>query len=253
MRIAIVSDIHGNLLALEAVIADLRLQSPDIVLQGGDLPYGGCHAAEVMDRVAELGWPGVVGNTDEVLWNTNGLARLMAEAPKLRPLLQIIVQCAVATKNLIGESRLKKLQTLPMQIRQQELVLLHASPGDLWKSPMDSSDEKALERVYRPLNAQMVVYGHIHRPFIKRLSGFTVCNSGSVGMPYDGDSRSSYLLLTDGQPEIRRVEYDIEAENRLLLASNYPYKEWFAEVRTRGAYVAPPEKDDSDYLRRSEE
>ena len=253
MRIAIVSDIHGNLLALEAVIADLRLQSPDIVLQGGDLPYGGCQAAGVMDRVAELGWPGVVGNTDEVLWNTNGLARLMAEAPKLRPLLQIIVRCALATKNLIGDSRLKKLQTLPMQIRQQELVLLHASPGDLWKSPMDSSDEEALERVYRPLNAQTVVYGHIHRPFIKKLSGFTVCNSGSVGMPYDGDPRASYLLLTDGQPEIRRVEYDIEAENSRLLASDYPYKEWFAEVRTRGAYVAPPEKEDSDYLRRSEE
>ena len=80
MRLAIVSDIHGNLTALEAVITDLHTQAPNLVLQGGDLPYGGCHAAEVMDRVAELGWPGVMGNTDEVLWNGDGLRRMMAEA-----------------------------------------------------------------------------------------------------------------------------------------------------------------------------
>jgi putative phosphoesterase len=244
MRIAVVSDIHGNLLGLEAVIADLRLQSPDMVLHGGDLPYGGCHAAEVMDRVAGLGWMGVMGNTDEVLWNKNGLTRLLADAPKLRPLLKIIEQCALATTRLIGESRVQKLQALPMTLRRDDVVLLHASPDDLWKSPTDPADHDALERVYGPLKAPIVVYGHIHRPFVKQLSGFTVCNSGSVGMPYDGDARASYLLLTDGEPEIRRVEYDIEAENKSLLASDYPYKHWFAEVRTRGAYVPPPERND---------
>ena len=128
MRIAIVSDIHGNLAALEAVIADLRTQSPDLVLQGGDLPYGGCHAAEVMDRVAELGWPGVIGNSDEVLWDTNGLARLMYEAPKLRPLLRMIKHCAVATRNLIGESRLNNLQTLPMELRKEKSCAVARQP-----------------------------------------------------------------------------------------------------------------------------
>lgn len=239
MRIAVVSDIHGNLAALEAVIADLRTQAPDLVLQGGDLPYGGCHAAEVMDRVAELGWPGVLGNTDEVLWNTQGVERMMAESPKISSLLKIIGQCAVATRILIGESHLKQLQQLPMEIRQRDLVLLHASPGDLWKSPMDSSDDLALKNVYGSLGAKMVVYGHIHRPFIREFSKFTVCNSGSVGMPYDGDPRASYLLLTDGRPEIRRVEYDIEGEIKSLLASSYPHKEWLAEIRRRGEYVPP--------------
>ncbi|HWG87395.1 MAG TPA: metallophosphoesterase family protein [Candidatus Acidoferrales bacterium] len=239
MRIAIVSDIHGNLTALEAVIADLRMQAPDLVLQGGDLPYGGCHAAEVMDRVAELGWPGVMGNTDEVLWNGDGLRRMMAEAPKLGPLLKMIEECAVATNYLIGESRLKQLQLLPMEIREDDLVLVHAAPGDLWKAPTDPLDDAALENVYGSLGATTVVYGHIHRPFIHQLPKFTVCNSGSVGMPYDGDSRASYLLLTEGRPEIRRVEYDVEREVSSLLTSNYPHKEWFAEVRRRGAYVPP--------------
>jgi diadenosine tetraphosphatase ApaH/serine/threonine PP2A family protein phosphatase len=71
----------------------------------------------------------------------------------------------------------------------------------------------------------------------------TVCNAGSVGSPYDGDPRSSYLLVTDGEPEIRRVEYDMEKEVNRLLASDYPQKEWIAELRRRGAYVPPPEGD----------
>lgn len=241
MRIAIVSDIHGNLTALEAVIADLRKQAPDLVLQGGDLPYGGCHAAEVMDRVSELGWPGVLGNTDEVLWNAEPLSRMLAAVPKLGPLLRIIEQCAQVTRDLIGEERLQALRQLPRELRYENLIVLHASPGDLWKSPMDSADEEALERVYHPLQMKTVVYGHIHKPFVKRLRGFTVCNSGSVGMPYDGDPRASYLLLDGDGAEIRRVDYDISKEVDRLLRSNYPFKAWFAEVRQRGAYVAPPE------------
>lgn len=244
MRIAIVSDIHGNLTALEAVVADLRKQAPDLVLQGGDLPYGGCHGAEVMDRVAELRWPGVLGNTDEVLWNTEPLAYMLETAPKLRPLLRIITQCARATRDLIGESRLQVLRQLPLQSRYEDTVLLHASPGDLWKSPLDTADEEALERVYGRLQVNTVVYGHIHKPFVRHLRAFTVCNSGSVGMPYDGDPRASYLLLDGGRAEIRRVEYDVSREVDRLLKSNYPFKEWFAEVRQRGAYVAPPDNVD---------
>lgn len=241
MRIAIVSDIHGNLTALEAVIADIRKHSPDLVLQGGDLPYGGSHPAEVMDKVAELGWPGVVGNTDEVLWSRRGLEKMQFTAPKLRPLLRIIEECAAATREMIGESRLGWLKKLPLEIRQQELLLLHAGPGDLWKSPMDDADDETMQRVYGPSGASIVVYGHIHRPFVRTLAGLTVCNSGSVGMPYDGDPRASYLLVEQGRAEIRRVEYDVAKEVKSLLRSDYPYKEWLAEVRVQGAYVPPPE------------
>lgn len=241
MRIAVVSDIHGNLTALEAVIADLRKEAPDLVLQGGDLAYGGCHAAEVMDRVAELGWPGVLGNTDEVLWDTEPLIYMLETAPKLRSLLRMIQQCARGTRDLVGESRLQVLRRMPLELRYENMVLLHASPGNLWKSPMESADEEALERVYGALRVKTVVYGHIHKPFVRHLRAFTVCNSGSVGMPYDGDPRASYLILDGERAEIRRVEYDVSKEVDRLLKSNYPFKEWFAEVRQRGAYVPPPD------------
>jgi len=196
-----------------------------------------------MDCVAELGWPGVLGNTDEVLWDTSGLKRMQTTAPKLAPLLRIIEECAAATRKLIGDERLNGLRNLPREIRNEDLVLVHASPGDLWKAPMDNADEDSLEAVYGPLHARTVIYGHIHRPFVKTLRGFTVCNSGSVGMPYDGDPRACYLLLDDGRPTIRRIEYDVNKEVQALLRSDYPFKEWLAEVRVKGAYVAPPEQE----------
>jgi hypothetical protein len=69
----------------------------------------------------------------------------------------------------------------------------------------------------------------------------TICNSGSIGSPYDGDPRASYLLIDDEKPAIRRVEYDVEKEVGRLLASAHPHKEWIAQIRRSGTYVALPE------------
>ncbi len=83
MRIAIVSDIHGNRTAFEAVLADLRETSPDLILHGGDLADGGASPAEIVDRIRELGWQGVAGNTDEMLWNPSSLAQFASQLPQL--------------------------------------------------------------------------------------------------------------------------------------------------------------------------
>jgi putative phosphoesterase len=245
MRIAIISDVHGNLTALDAVLSDLRQQHPDLVFHGGDLVYGGCNPSEVIDRIAQAGWPGVLGNTDEMLWNTGARPTLEASAPQLRPLFRVLFdECAPATRAMIGEARVSWLHRLPVELRHEDLVLLHASPGNLWRAPMDTSDTVALESTYKTLNASIVVYCHIHRPFVREVGGMTVCNCGSVGSPYDGDPRSSYLLIDDGKPEIRRVAYDVEKEVGRLLASDYPFKEWLAEMRWSGSYVPPPGKSD---------
>ncbi len=82
MRVAIVSDIHGNRRAFEAVLADLRQVAPDLAVQGGDLAYGGTHSADIIDQIRALGWPGVRGNTDEMLWAPKGLAEFAAATPK---------------------------------------------------------------------------------------------------------------------------------------------------------------------------
>src|SRR5260370_1813932 len=85
MRVAIVADVHGNRRAFAAVLADLRQVAPDLVVHGGDLAYGGARPAEIVDQVRALGWPGVVGNTDEMLWAPKKLAEFAAAKPKLAP------------------------------------------------------------------------------------------------------------------------------------------------------------------------
>ena len=241
MRIAIIADIHGNLTALDAVLADLRQQKPDVIYHGGDLPYGGSHPAEVIDCIVQEGWKGVLGNTDEMLWDKSARPVMEAAAPKLKPLFKALFDvCGPATRKMIGESRLAWLRALPTDLREN-LALMHASPGNLWRSPMDTADDAELQNTYAPLKAEIVVYCHIHRPFIRKVGGMTVCNTGSVGSPYDGDPRASYLLIENGKPAIRRVTYDVEKEVGRLMASDYPQKEWIAEMRRKGIYLPPPE------------
>jgi predicted phosphodiesterase len=83
MRVAVVTDIHGNRRALEAVLADLKRIAPDLIVHGGDLVFGGTHPADVIDEIRTLGWPGVLGNTDEMLWTQKRPTELAAAHPKL--------------------------------------------------------------------------------------------------------------------------------------------------------------------------
>jgi putative phosphoesterase len=246
MRIAIIADIHGNLTALDAVLADLRQQKPGVVYQGGDVAFGGSQPAEVIDCIVQEGWKGVLGNTDEMLWDTSARPRLELAAPKMKPLFKVFFEsCAPATCQMIGDARLAWLRALPPELRHESVVLMHASPGNLWRAPMDTALDAELENTYKQLKAEIVVYCHIHRPFIRKVGDLTVCNTGSVGSPYDGDPRASYLLIDDGKPAIRRVAYDMEKEIGRLLASDYPYKEWIAEMRRKGSYVPPPEEGEN--------
>jgi diadenosine tetraphosphatase ApaH/serine/threonine PP2A family protein phosphatase len=90
---------------------------------------------------------------------------------------------------------------------------------------------------YGPCATRMVVYGHIHRPFVRPLGTMTVANSGSVGSPLDGDPRASYVLIEDREAQIVRVEYDVEREIALLLSSDYPDSARIAEMRRRGRFL----------------
>jgi putative phosphoesterase len=240
MRVAIVSDVHGNLTAFEAVLADMQRWAPDLVLHGGDLALMGAQPAEVVDQVRELGWTGVVGNTDEILWRPQEQPRQEELAPKLGALLRLIFhEYRPATLELLGEERIAWLRKLPAQQRLEDLVLVHAAPGDLWRAPMSDAEDDELSATYEPLDAATAVYGHIHRPYARTMTRLTVANSGSAGMPWDGDPRASYLLIEDGQPRLMRVEYDVEREAALLLVSGYPDAPRLVEMRRRGVFLKP--------------
>lgn len=239
MRIAIVSDTHGNLRAFQAVLADLRQLAPDLVVHGGDLAYGGARPAEIIDQVRFLGWPGVRGNTDEMLWAPESLTKFAATAPKLSPLLAILQEMIPPTLASIGEKRLRWLEELPFLYSQEGFSLVHASPNDLWRAPMPNASNEELQSNYAALRAQIAVYGHIHRPYIRRLPGMTVANTGSVSQSYDGDRRASYLVIDGESITIRRVEYDVESEAEELLHSGLPHADWMSRILLAGEYCPP--------------
>jgi putative phosphoesterase len=230
MRTAIVSDIHGNGTAFEAVLADLRETSPDLILHGGDLGDNGSSPVEVVDRIRDLGWQGVAGNTDEMLFDPESLTRFASGLPQLKSLFDTIGEMAAAARETMGEGRLAWLRALPRTQIHESFALVHASPSSAWRAPMDTAADGDLESAYGPLGRPVVVYGHIHRPYVRRIGGVVVANSGSVGLPHDGDRRASYLLLDDGQPSIRRVEYDVDRELKALRSSGMPHADWVARI-----------------------
>jgi putative phosphoesterase len=238
MRVAVVSDIHANLTALDAVIADLRTTRPDLVVQGGDLMSGGPRPAEVIDRIREMNWPGVYGNSDEMLWAPHRVSETL-QAPHLQQTRDLVLTYTrPATLEAIGDERLAWLRTLPLRWSGHDVTVVHAVPDDAWRVVSANAPDEDMERVYGVLRSTRVLYGHIHLPFVRRLATFTLVNTGAVSLSFDGDTRAAYALVDDDRIEIRRVEYDIEEEIRLLLRSDDPFAQSTAETLRTGRYVS---------------
>ncbi len=218
----------------------MHAQSADLVVHGGDLAVNGPRPAEVVDAIRGAGWPGVVGNTDEILWAPEQHAEQRARMPKLHPLLGVLFEeTGPAAAELLGDERIAWLRSLPRNWRLDDLVLLHASPGDLWRAPTPTEDDDSLQRMYGGLDAKVVVYCHIHRPYVREMDGLTVANAGSAGLTWDGDPRASYLIVDEGSVSIRRVEYDIERDVKDLERTGLPRAAWLGEMRRQGRFLPP--------------
>jgi predicted phosphodiesterase len=240
MRTAIISDIHGNLTALEAVLRDLRTTAPDQVLHGGDLVAHGARPSQVADLIQSLGWPGVVGNTDEMLWKPEEAERIFGAFPKRAALRKVIFEeMAPFTVEHLSPAQVDRLRSLPMQIRTDGFTLVHASPDDSWVAPLADATDEEFERAYGGLRSSLVVYAHIHRAFVRQCPGFVVANTGAVSLPYDGDWRASYLLIDDDIVSHRRVEYDRDAEEVAIRASGTPRVDWLVHLMKTGEFCLP--------------
>jgi predicted phosphodiesterase len=230
MRIAVVSDIHGNRTAFEAVLADLEQTSPDLIFHGGDLADAGSGSIEVLDQIRSMGWKGVAGNTDQMLAFPDTFENFASRSPKLATFWDVLREMAAATRELLGEERLVWLRNLPLIHVYDSMAIVHASPGDPWSAPSSQASDGELNSRYSSLTQPIVIYGHIHQPFVRTIGGLTVANSGSVGLPYDGDQRASYLLIEGSQIKIRRVKYDLARELQALRSSGIPHADWIART-----------------------
>lgn len=202
MRIAVLSDIHGMLPALEAVLADASLQRPDQIWCAGDIAFGGPWAAECIARVREEGWITVRGNGD--IWIT-GDPQTVSDQELRAHLMR------VAEQHALDADDAQWLLNLPLgHSGPGSVLMVHARPDSAFTAPQP--DAPASEFEGYDGQADLVLYGHVHRAFTRRLTGGTiVCNPGSVGIPFDGDT-ASYLVLDQGGAEWswfhRRVEFD---------------------------------------------
>jgi putative phosphoesterase len=232
MRVAILSDIHGNLSAFEAALADIHEMAPDLVLHGGDLADGGSGPTEIVDRIRDLGWEGVMGNGDDMLWRPESLEDFATRSSAPSSLWHCVREMATATRSMLGNERLSWLGELPITITQPGFAVVHATPQSCWKAPPGGTSDAELMRIYGPLGRPIVALGHTHIPDIRDMSGAPklLINTGSVGLPYDGDPRASYLLLDGDRAVIRRIQYSVEKELKRLACSALPHADWIARM-----------------------
>jgi hypothetical protein len=213
--------------------------APDAIFHGGDLAASGSSPCEIVDRIRELGWPGVVGNADEMLFDREKLKRFAEESPGFRPFLPIVEEMAEATRAALGEARIAWLRALAPTQTVKGTALVHASPGDAWRAPSSEASDEELVAAYQVLGQPIAVYAHIHRSFVRHAAGMTVANTGSVSLSYDGDRRAAYLLIDGDNISIRRVEYDVEREVRLLRQCGLPHSDWIAKTIESGSFQMP--------------
>ncbi|TMJ04706.1 MAG: metallophosphoesterase family protein [Bacillati bacterium ANGP1] len=225
--IAVISDIHGNLWALQAVLQDLDPLSPSQVIVAGDLALGGPRPAECVELIRRRGYPAIRGNTDE--W--------LSSAPD--PITDAI---SWASAQLSDADR-RDLADLPFLWRLPDeagdLVVVHATPWSISDVVPPDAPEPLVRRVFAETEAAAVAYGHIHIAYVRELGDKLLVNPGSVGLPFDGDQRASYAMLSvEGgrwRATLRRVPYDVAAAVGALRGSGNPEAERFARRLERAS------------------
>ncbi len=205
MRIAILADIHGNLIALEEVMRDIEKQAPDQIWCGGDLAWLGPRGQECVTYVREAGWPTIKGNTD--VWVTGDPQTIEDEEERQ-------VHIGIAAAHEISEDDSRWLISLPFgHSGPGSLLMVHGTPESPFTAPFPN-DPPSEFTAYEG-KAALVIYAHVHIPFVRRLHDDTVvANPGSVGLPNDG-RYATYMIIDQRGPDWtirhRHIAFDIDA------------------------------------------
>lgn len=230
-RIAVLSDIHGNLHALEAVRAELRREKPDAVLVAGDLVLNGPDPNATVDALRLLESEGaliVSGNTDIAVGDFDygaAFPQYQDDVP------DTIIAAAEWAHDQLGDEQLEWLRRLPSERRLRAvgdtLVLaVHASPGSQTRGFDRALDANVILERAAATDARVICVGHTHVPEVRDLGWKTIVNAGSAGYVFDGDPTASWAMvtITDGEvaAEIRRTEFDILAVANAISARGLP-------------------------------
>lgn len=223
MKIAIFSDVHGNLIALQAVLDDLAHQQVDEIFFAGDLCFAGPRPAECLHLLRQHNIASVYGNTDDWV-----LGR-QTPPPQFEALAQWTNE-QLSTQDKAWLARLPFSRRLsPTTNPQHDLLITHANPDDVNQlifppeteqqtryQKIAQTDEQLHNLFLTKQTACTIAFGHLHVPSTRQITGFTLENISSVSMAGDGDMRAKYnLFMFNGSSWLRkeiRVTYDVNAE-----------------------------------------
>jgi putative phosphoesterase len=236
MRIAVLADIHGNQLALEAVLRDV-VQQPhiDLTVVAGDLCLNGPRPKEVLELAQGLACPVVCGNTD---------VEIVSEGPEKSARKQSVIAW---TRKQIGPKGIDYLASLPLSHlvthpSRTDVLVVHANPLNVEDHIAPDTPDSILEYLLGGLefSSGALAFGHLHIAYQRRWRHLLLVDAGSCGLPRDEDVRASYAILTwhdhTWQAEHRRVEYDVNEVVRQLKTSGIPHVEKRIKVLTEAKY-----------------
>jgi putative phosphoesterase len=242
MRIAIISDIHANLPALDACLADIAMQSPDTIFCLGDLVGYNVWPNEVIERIRAERIPTIAGNYDIGIGTASDDCGCAYKTDHER---QLGKQSIAFTNAIVTESNRSYLRELPTHLaieyrvgsdQIKKVLLVHGSPRRVNEYLFADRSDESLMRILEAAGADILLCGHTHVPYHRTLRSADgsirhVINTGSVGKPHDGDPRACYVLLSFGERadgtlelsvEIRRTHYDVERAARAIEKSPLP-------------------------------
>lgn len=233
MRMAFISDIHGNAIALEAVLQDIHKKKLDKIYVLGDICYRGPEPKRSLELVRSLNTEVIKGNADE--WVVRGVQEGEV-APKALDLMNTEREWTVGQ---LEQTDITYLKNLPTQLNWKwngiEIACFHATPPSLFPVvPPNASDKELEKQFFQAVDAQVYIYAHIHKPYIRYLNGKVVMNIGSVGLPFDGLAKASYGIveIKDGSvsTSIERVRFNTEKVIELYREVHYPNAEMMIDV-----------------------
>ncbi|MBE2320902.1 metallophosphoesterase family protein [Solirubrobacter sp. CPCC 204708] len=225
--VAVITDIHGNLPALEAALARIDELGIDEIYCGGDLVGYGPRPNEVCSLIAERRIPTIYGNYDYAIARDLDDCGCAYITPEDRQLGQRSVEWTLANTDRASKDFMRELPfDMSFPVGTTDVHLVHGSPRKVNEYLFEDKPARLYERLAAAETDKVLVFGHTHKPWVHEYGGVLFVNCGSVGKPKDGDPRGAFAILRPSAAgvdvRIERVEYDAEAVAREVGASGLP-------------------------------
>jgi putative phosphoesterase len=226
-RAAVITDIHGNLAALEAVLGWIDGEGIERIYCGGDLVGYGAYPNEVCALIEEREIPTIYGNYDYAIARNLDDCGCAYINEHDRALGQRSVAWTLEHTNQRSKDFMRELPfDLRVALGRVQVRLVHGSPRKVNEYLFEDKPASLYERLAAAEEAKALVFGHTHKPWVREYGGVLFVNCGSVGKPKDGDPRAGFAIIDDAggrlDVTIQRVEYDVEGAARAVAAAGLP-------------------------------